>query len=140
MFSGSTGAFGQKLYPVSGPATTVTPPSVIAVKFGFGIRSGKISLVLANGESFQGSWKSVTASAINPKSPGTPTSYPPQPNLSFAWDAVYGTGDFAAHRLGGILAQAILTGSQGTVLQVEFRNPWGVTVDNRGNIYKMVWK
>ncbi|MGB6803488.1 MAG: hypothetical protein WBE31_14575, partial [Candidatus Sulfotelmatobacter sp.] len=64
----------------------------------------------------------------------------PQPNLAFAWDAVYGEGFFVAHILGNEFGQGVFTGNQGTVLQVETldgRN--GVAVDNKGNTYKMVW-
>lgn len=64
----------------------------------------------------------------------------PQPNLAFAWDEVYGQGFFVAHILGKQIGQGIFTGKQGTVLQLESldgRN--GVAVDNKGNIYKVVW-
>ncbi|MGB8845433.1 MAG: hypothetical protein WCC73_07115, partial [Terracidiphilus sp.] len=75
-------------------------------------------------------------------------SYPPQPNLAFAWDVVYGQGFFLANILGSkTVGQATLTGSNGTVLQIEFQaeklgmpveNTFGVAVDNKGNIYKVV--
>jgi len=77
---------------------------------------------------------------MNTKAPGTPDSYPPQPNLAFAWDAVYGHGYFAAHLLGEKMWQEIFNGNQGTVLQVEILDQQhGVGVDNKGNVYKIVW-
>jgi hypothetical protein len=86
---------------------------------------------------------------VNTKTPGALDSYPPQPNLAFAWDAVYGRGYFAAHVLGGKIWQGIFTGNQGTVLQVEILDgqhgaavldgQHGAAVDNKGNIYKVVW-
>jgi len=106
----------------------------------------KISLTLANGEIFKGKFRIVTPSALNAKMPGTAASYPPQPNLAFAWDDLYGQDYFVAHILGKNIGQAILTGSQGTVLQVEFRpvqefvqhdDEFGVAVDNKGNVYRV---
>ncbi|MGB8583845.1 MAG: hypothetical protein WCD47_23725 [Candidatus Sulfotelmatobacter sp.] len=77
---------------------------------------------------------------MNTKTPGTSESYPPQPNLAFAWDVVYGQGYFAAHILGGKIWQGTFTGNQGTVLQVEILDgQHGAAVDNKGNIYKVVW-
>jgi hypothetical protein len=94
---------------------------------------------VANGEVLQGKPKTVQASSVNPPL-ATGTISLPQPNLAFAWDAVYGEGFFVAHILGKKFGQGVFTGSQGTVLQVECldgRN--GVAVDNKGNTYKMVW-
>ena len=143
MASGCAAAFGQRLFPVQGPAAAQTPPPAFTAKLTNIYRqSGKITLVQANGESFQGTWTIVTASFVNAKTPGTPASYPPQPNLAFAWDAVYGHGYFLAKVLGKQLKQAVVTGDQGTVLQLEYVSAEifldGVAVDNKGNIYKVV--
>lgn len=134
----------QRLYPVQGPATAQTPPPNFNAK----LTAKTISLTQTGGETFQGPWKTVTITYANPKAPGTPSSYPPQPNLAFAWDVVYGQGFFLANILGSKdVGQATLTGSNGTVLQIEFQadklglpveNIFGVAVDNKGNIYKMV--
>ncbi len=126
------------LYPVQGPVAAMAPPLVFSSTI-TGAKSGKISLTLTNGELFQGNWANITASSINAKTPGSPASFPPQPNLSFAWDAIYGQGDFVAHILGNTIGQAILTGNHGTILQVEFHYPHGVAMDNKGNIFKMTW-
>ena len=149
MASGCTAAFGQRLFPVQGPAAAQTPPPAFTAKLTNIYRqSGKITLVQANGESFQGTWTIVTASFVNAKTPGTPASYPPQPNLAFAWDAVYGPGYYVGTILGSEnVGQAVATGDRGTVLQVEFHreqlgvpedNHFGVAVDNKGNIYIVV--
>jgi hypothetical protein len=146
-------AHAQRLYPVQGPATAETPPQEFTAKLSnIGSKNGKITLSRADGQSFQGTWTMITATFVNPIATGTPASYPPQPNLAFAWDIVYGQGYFVAHILGSqTLGQAMLKGSssgnEGTVIQFEFQkeklgmpidNIFGVAVDNQGNIYKVV--
>jgi hypothetical protein len=148
-FVPSTSAHAQRLYPVQGPATAQTPPPSFNAKLTNYLKnSGVITLTQAGGEAFQGPWSTVTVTFINTKTPGTPSSYPPQPNLAFAWDLVYGPGYFNTHILGSqTIGQATATGSNGTVLQLEFQkeklgaiidNIFGVAVDNKGNIYKVV--
>ena len=141
---------GVAIYPVQGPQAALAPAPVYTAAFPFRLSvlsPTKISMVLGNGESFKGKFNVATASAPNSKTHGTPSSYPPQPNLAFAWDAVYGKGYFVAHILGKSIAGAALTGTQGTVLQVEFKpvqefvqheNEFGVAIDNKGNVYKVV--
>jgi hypothetical protein len=142
-------AHTQRLYPVQGPATAQTPPPNFTAKLTNYLKnSGVITLTQAGGETFQGPWTTVTITFINTKTPGTPSSYPPQPNLAFAWDLVYGAGYFNTHILGSqTVGQATATGDSGTVLQLEFQkeklgatidNIFGVAVDNKGNIYKVV--
>jgi len=132
-------ALGQQLYPVQGPATAKVPPPRITAS-PHGSYSGKISVVEEGGESFQGKWSSTVASFANVKAAGSPASFPPQPNLAFAWDAVFGQGYFVASVLGYGIGQATLTGDHGTVLQLEFLNArFGVAADDEGNIYKMAW-
>jgi hypothetical protein len=140
----SAAATEQTLYPVQGPLVAQAPPPVMKASF-HGAYSGSFSLVQAPGESFQGKWTDVIPSFVNTKTPETPASYLPQPNLAFAWDAVYGPGYFVAQILGAGIRQAVATGNQGTVIQVECRySPvtggcTGVAVDSKGNIYKVVW-
>lgn len=143
-FVPSPAAHAQRLYPVQGPATAQIPPPSFTAR----LARKTISLTQAGGETFDGTWTTVTITYANPKMPGTPASYPPQPNLAFAWDLVYGQGFFLANILGSkTIGQATVTGSSGTVLQVEFQadklgmpveNIFGVAVDNKGNIYKVV--
>jgi hypothetical protein len=146
MISENIAAFGQKLYPVQGPLASLPTPPVFsgqlrrpAFSVG-GLPKLLKSWTVANGEVLPGKCKAVKASSVNTKTPAAPESYPPQPNLAFAWDAVYGQGYFAAHILGGEIWQGIFTGSQGTVLQVEILDQQhGAAVDNKGNVYKVVW-
>jgi hypothetical protein len=139
----------QRLYPVQGPATAqIPPPSFNAKLSNYLSKSGIITLTQADGETFSGPWKTVTVTYANWKTPGTPASFPPQPNLAFAWDLVYGQGYFLTHILGSqTVGQATATSSNGTVLQLEFQkeklgaiidNIFGVAIDNKGNIYKVV--
>jgi hypothetical protein len=145
IIAGSDSAFAQKLYPVQGPLAAQTPQPVFSGHIRrpmFGPAAVFLLLkswTVANGEELQGKPKTVQASSVNP-TPATGTISFPQSNLAFAWDAVYGEGFFVAHILGKKFGQGVFTGSQGTVLQVESldgRN--GVAVDNKGNMYKMVW-
>jgi hypothetical protein len=149
LFAAPSAARAQRLYPVQGPATAQTPPPQFTAKLTNYLKlSGNITLSEAGGETFQGTWSTVTITFINSKTPGAPSSYPPQPNLAFAWDLVYGPGYFNTHILGSqSVGHATATGSNGTVLQMEFQkeklgaildNIFGVAVDNKGNIYKMV--
>jgi hypothetical protein len=141
--SGSASA--QKLYPVLGPLAAQTPQPVFKGQIRRPVFSvGSVFLLLkswtvSNGDVLQGKPKTLKASSVTP-APQTGEISLPQPNLAFAWDAVYGEGFFVAHILGNEFGQGVFTGSQGTVLQVESldgRN--GVAVDNKGNTYKMVW-
>jgi len=137
---GSNYAFGQKLYPIQGPLAAQTPQPVFAGQIGrtrFGVVVVKSWTVA--GEVLKGKSKTVMASSVNAL-PQAGTIPLPQPNLAIAWDTVYGEGFFVAHILGKKFGQGVFTGSNGTVLQVETldrRN--GVAVDNKGNMYKMVW-
>jgi hypothetical protein len=142
----SAAAFGQKLYPAAqGPLASLTTPPVFSGQirrpmFGGPLPTLLKSWTLANREVLPGKCATVKATSVNTKTLGTPESYPPQPNLAFAWDASYGQGYFAAHILGGKIYQGIFTGNQGTVLQVEILDvQHGAAVDNKGNVNKMVW-
>jgi len=139
--AGCNPAFGQNLYPVQGPLAALAPPPAFVAKF-TGANSGKFTMAHSGGESFKGTWVMATPSFVNSKPLGTSASYPPQPNLAFAWDAVYGQGYFLAKVLGKRMKQANAIGDHGTVIQVEFVFDTimtdGVAVDNEGNIYKVV--
>jgi hypothetical protein len=143
--SASGNALAQKLYPVQGPLAAQTPQPVFKGQVRRPVVSlGSVFLLLkswtvTNGEVLQGKPKTLKASSVTPAPPAGAISLP-QPNLAFAWDAVYGEGFFVAHILGNEFGQGVFTGNQGTALQVESldgRN--GVAVDNKGNTYKMVW-
>jgi hypothetical protein len=68
--------------------------------------------------------------------------------LPVTWDRVYGEGFFVANILGNpVFARAVLAGTKGTILNVEFYAPTpgqmtnvkGVAVDNDGNIFKLTF-
>ena len=146
IFAGCAHASGQKLYPVSGPLALQTPAVVFSGKINRPMFSkyGNFYLLkswtVANGEVLLGKCSVVTATSPNMKTSGAPGSYPPQPNLAFAWDAIKGPGFYVSHVLGNKIYQGTFTGNQGTVLQVEsVDNQSGVAVDNKGNVYKIVW-
>ena len=131
-------AHGQRVYPVQGPLATVPSPQVFTARM-HGSTTGQITLTLANGESFNGQWSTLIAFSANTIAKKSPSA-PLQPNLASAWDAVYGQGFYLAKVLGVGIGQSLLTGNQGTVVQMEFfNNKEGVALDNRGNVYKMVW-
>lgn len=125
-----------RLYPVQGPLAALTAPPVMTARLTQS--PSAISLVLANGERFSGPIKVVNPASAN-LNPAGPPLVLPQPNLAFAWGTVYGQGFFVAKVLGQQLGQGVLTGSQGTVVQVEIAVARGVAVDNKGNIYKIVF-
>ena len=142
----SAPSFGQRLYVVQGPLASQTPAPVFKGDIDrpmFSTRSNFLLLkswTLANGEVLNGKCNLVIASSANMKPPGTPESYPPQPNLAYAWDLIKGSGFYVSHVLGNKIAQGLFTGDKGTVLQVEsVDNNSGVAVDNRGDIFKIVW-
>ncbi len=137
-------ALGQKLYPVQGPLASQTAPAVFSGQIRRPMFGGALPTLLTSwtitGEVLTGKCVALKTTSMNTKTPGTSESYPPQPNLAFAWDVVYGQGYFAAHILGGKIWQGTFTGNQGTVLQVEILDgQHGAAVDNKGNIYKVVW-
>ena len=142
--SGFTAGSAETLYPVQGPLAAQAPPPVITAHFA-GTNSGKFTMSVAHGESFQGKWAFVMPPFVNAKTPQEPAAYLPQPNLAFAWDAVYGQGYFVAQILGSRIRQVVAKGDQGTVLQVEclYADPHagynGVAVDSKGNLFKVVW-
>lgn len=140
MMAASIPGWGETLYPVLGPMAAQAPPPMMTAKF-HGTTSGEFSLTQVNGETFHGKWASLIPSFVNAKTPEIPASYLPQPNLAFAWDAVYGQGYFLARVLGTRIKQVVATGDRGTVIQMEcfLGDLNGVAVDSKGNLFKVVW-
>ncbi|MGA2753308.1 MAG: hypothetical protein ABSE53_06030 [Terracidiphilus sp.] len=147
-----------RLYPVQGPLAAMAPPPVYTAKITLVPdwskpitvgnsaynKAGKISVVLANGEQLNGTWKEVYDKAGTDATAANP--------LAAAWDAVYGQGYYTAHVLGTpLLVHTELTGPLGTVLTVEWYErqygtgdnarliDQGVAKDNRGNVYKLAF-
>ena len=136
----------QQLSPVKGPMAAQAPgPFFEATMKGpvYSIKSDFVrvkSWTYADGETLQGRCEFVTASSADATAPGTPDSNSPQPNLATAWDLVNGSGYYASHVAGNKILHGTFTGDKGTILQVEsLDNFFAVGVDNRGNLYKIVW-
>jgi hypothetical protein len=125
-----------RLYPVQGPMASLTAPPLMTAKLYES--PSRVTLTLANGELFNSRLQVLYPSSSNLNPTGAPPA-PPQPNLAYAWDTVYGQGFFVAHVLGQQLGQAVITGSQGTIVQVEVAVARGVAIDSKGNFYKIVW-
>ena len=144
-----SGCATARLYPVQGPLSLHTPVPIYVAKFTGAFNSGNLSVVLADGEVCKGRWATVTRP--NHPSDATAASAVSANNLSAEWDTVYGAGFYVAHVLGARLyARAALTGSRGTLLNVELYKPdrventavgaiKGVAKDDKGNIYKVAF-
>jgi hypothetical protein len=141
-------SFGQQLDPVKGPMSLQAQGpfyegSKGAGPYAYSIKSdfGRVkSFNYANGEILKGKPEWVTASAAGPQTSGGPDSDSPQTNLAAVWDLVGGPGYYASHVAGNKILHGTFTGDKGTILQVESLDDFtAVGVDNRGNLYKIVW-
>ena len=146
-----------RLYLVQGPlASQAHPPFFTGeahwIFFSGFYHSGHVTVALANGEVFQGPWKSLSAKS-RAKSGSADT--PIELNLSSAWDLAYGNGFYTANvQHSPDLSQSILNGDQGTVLETQIYQEQekyvdcryhqcpirGVAKDDKGNIYKIVFE
>ena len=133
-----------RFYPVQGPLSAQTPSPVLVAKMTGAISSGSISVVLSDGEVCTGRWAEVPRLQV-PK--GANTATVPADSMSSVWDTVYGSGYYVSHVLGARSARGVISGNQGTVLNVElYATPEGehtfvikgVAKDNKDNIYKVV--
>ena len=137
-----------RLYPVRGPLSAQTPAPVLFAKV-HGVTSGNISVVLINGEVCQGRWALVHRAQ---PAGGGATASDAANDISSAWDTVYGPGFYIANVLGSKFhARALLSGSRGTVMNVEMYLPpdagekagpsaiQGVAQDNHDNVYKLAF-
>ncbi len=122
------------LYPIQGPLATQTPLPIYSITLSGILNSGTLSATVQNGEVCQGNWTQIKQDD------------PSANKMSAQWDLVYGQGFFVAHVLGNpVFARAVLTGHQGTTLNVEFYDPKpgdfttvkGIAQDSKGNLYKL---
>jgi hypothetical protein len=143
-----TPSHAQQLDPVKGPMALQAPGpfyegSKGGGKYGYSIRSDferVKSFSYADGETLKGKPEWGTASADDAQASSNPDSTAPEANLIAAWDLVNGPGYYAAHVAGNKILHGTFAGDKGTVLQVEsLDNFVAVGVDNRGNLYKIVW-
>ncbi len=144
-----TGCATGRLYPIKGPLSAQTPPPIYVANFKGAFNSGSLTVTLANGEVCKGRWETIRRPKNAKESAAI--SGAPASNLSAEWDTVYGPGFYVAHVLGARLyARSTLTGSKGTVLNVEMYKPdnnenntaaavKGVAKDNTDNIYKLAF-
>jgi|HubBroStandDraft_6_1064221.scaffolds.fasta_scaffold440224_3 hypothetical protein len=125
-----------RLYPVQGPLAGQTPLPMYKVTISGVFKSGTMSATVPDGEVCSGNW---TAVGQNDPAPG---------KMSADWDQVFGQGYFVANVLGApVVARAVLTGTRGTVLNVEFYDPQpghiesvvGVARDNNGDLFKLTF-
>jgi hypothetical protein len=122
-------AMAGHLYPVQGPLATRAPLPIFNIEID--LNDSSMSATLQNGEVCKGNWAQLRRDD------------PSANRMSAQWDAVYGQGFFVAHILGsGSLGRGLVTGPQGTTLNVETFNPTaadfkGIAQDNKGNLYKM---
>jgi hypothetical protein len=124
------------LYPVQGTLSTQTPAPIYKVSLSGVYNSGTMTAILEDGEICHGSWGAVRQD--------DPTSA----QMSGEWDRVYGQGFFTANVLGNpVFARAVLTGTKGTTVSVEFYDPTpgqianvkGIAKDNKGNVFKLTF-
>jgi hypothetical protein len=122
------------LYPVRGPLAAQVPLPIYKLTLNGVLNAGNIRIVLPGNEVCSGPWSAV------------PQGDPSATSMSGEWDAVYGPGYFVAQVLGShAFARSRLTGSKGTILDVQFYDPTpgdlaqviGVATDNQGNVFKM---
>ena len=141
-------SWAQQLDPVKGPMSLQAPgPFYEGTKgggtYGYSIKSDFVrvkSFSYADGETLKGKSDWVTASAADAQPSSGADSNSPQQNLTAVWDLVNGPGYYAAHVAGNKILHGTYSGDKGTILQVEsLDNYVAVGVDNRGNLYKIVW-
>lgn len=136
-------AVTARLYPVQGPLSALAPQPVFPGKISGFVNSGSVSFTLSDGETCKGQWTRVVP--MKTSAGATISDAPGSNGMPVVWDAVYGPGYYVSHVLGSSLyARAAITGSKGTVLDVEFYKPgdnhvFGVAKDSKGNTYKMAF-
>src|ERR1700679_3702524 len=122
------------LYPVQGSLSTQNPVPIYKITLSGLLASGTLSATLQDGEACSGSWAPVRQDD------------PSAGSMSGACDSVYGAGFFVGNVLGNpVFARAVLTGTKGTILNVEFYDPTpgvvasvkGIAKDNKGNVFKL---
>jgi hypothetical protein len=124
------------LYPVQGSLAAQSPVPIYKVTLSGILESGTMAATLNDGEVCKGSWAAVRQDD------------PSASSMAVEWDSVYGGGFFVANVLGNrVFARAVLTGTKGTTLNVEFYDPTpgqvtdvkGIAKDNAGNIFKLTF-
>lgn len=132
------------LYPIKGPLSQIKPlPVLIATVDGITGSAGNISLTLPGGEVCNGRWSSIAPMSVGiSTSTATGTA---SDGMNTAWATVYGASYSIRNKAGINKGEAMLVGSKGTVMRIEFytgsgtANGAGVAKDNNGNIFKVLF-
>jgi len=153
------GCATARMVPVKGPLTQQTPVPVYKAKMTQGpmIPHGSFSAVLGGGEVCKGEWRLIFGSKTS--RPAAPGAILANQDLAADWDTVYGTGYYSFKVLSASsFMRAVATGNRGTILNVEMylnqsrampdlpndtnliREMAGVAKDNKGNLYKLVFR
>lgn len=132
------------LYPVKGALAAQSPLPVLKAKaHGVTGNSGDIELVMPSGEKLKGRWSSLAPRQVSVSRFSGNTNI--TSGLETAYAVVYGSGVTVSNVPGINKGTAFLTGERGTNMEVEFRTGSGtasgngVAIDNRGNIYKVIF-
>lgn len=139
-----SGCITARLYPIQGPLSTQVPLPILEAKVsGVMGNSGKISVVLPDGENCSGRWSSMAPTQFS-YSAGSANATATT-GMSSVWATVYGSGFSISNAPGVNKGEAMIVGNKGTVIQVEFytgsgtASGSGVAKDNKGNIYKLIF-
>lgn len=132
------------LYPIDGPLAKKVPlPVLVARVDGIMGNTGNVFLTMPDGEALRGRWSSIAPQQVS-QTFGTASGIT-RIGMATAWTQVYGHG-FSVSNLPGVnRGEAMLTGTNGTLLQIEFftgsgtANGNGVAKDNHGNIFKVIF-
>lgn len=124
------------LYPVRGPLSEIQPLPVIQARVdGIMGNSGGISLTMPDGEFCKGQWSSAAGMSVSYGSG----------SLFSQYGSAYWSGYTVSNKPGENRGQAMIIGTRGTVIEVEFytgsgtANGFGLAKDNKGNIYKVLF-
>lgn len=134
LFGGCTTT--ANFYPVQGPLSLQKPlPILTANVDGIMGNTGNINLIMPDGELCKGKWSSAAGMSV-----GYGTV-----NLFSQYGSMLGSGFSVANNPGVNRGEAILVGTKGTIIEIEFytgsgtANGFGLAKDNQGNIYKVLF-
>ena len=124
------------VFPVEGPLSELTPvPRIAATVNGIFGNSGSLSMDMPDGEQCDGKWSSAAGAGISTTS-GT---------LMGTYGSLYGTSTTVSTGTGQNPGRAVLTCSQGRIIEVEFvtvagtASGFGFAKDNEGNVYRVLF-
>jgi len=127
------------VYPVGGPLSK-TPREITATVDGvYGGYSGVVHMTMPDGEFCKGHWSVVSSHGYSYDS-----EYKSM-KLGDTWVQVYGKSSRVNIPASPIHGQAILTGSNGSIVEMEFLvgrgtvSGYGVAKDNKGNYFKLIF-